>query len=177
MTDEGVANEQLLSLRSNDEESEEAPTNIIKWCQITQEKALLKEAKSEKFGITKKERKFLRDQLGYTKKRRGAEEGESKKKYENSGWFTRVALGLKNREGEAVGEEGGKEERGEEAKEEEAEEEEEEKEEEEEEEEEAGGKDEAPFFGQFPTIFSQVRGTIPSSEYSTLKKFQTMLSP
>ena len=70
MTDKGVANEQLLSLRSNDEESEEAPINIIKWCQITQEKALLKEAKSEKFGITKKERKFLRDQLGYTKKRR-----------------------------------------------------------------------------------------------------------
>ena len=115
MTDEGVANEQLLSLRSNDEESEEAPINIIKWCQITQEKALLKEAKSEKFGITKKERKFLRDQLGYTKKRRGAEEGGSTKKYENSGWFTRVALGLKNREGEAVGGEGGKEEGGEEA--------------------------------------------------------------
>ena len=69
---------------------EDRSINIMKWCQISQEKALLNEARTERFGITRSERKFLRGILGYDKK-----EGDQRKKnYEESGLFTRAALGL-----------------------------------------------------------------------------------
>ena len=71
--------------------TEEGPVNVIKWCEDAQSKALVEELKSEKYGITKRERKQLKKYLGYTQ----GDKGEKRMKNNNqAGWYTRLALDL-----------------------------------------------------------------------------------
>ena len=112
---------------------EGGPVNVVKWCEDVQAKALLEELKTEKYGLTKRERKKLKKYLGYTREKKGE---KRKKNHDQAGWYTRLALDLKSEE---------------------------EEEEEEEEEKEVKGEDsggDTPFFGRLPSIFSQVSSSI-----------------
>ena len=112
---------------------EGGPVNVVKWCEDVQAKALLEELKTEKYGLTKRERKKLKKYLGYTREKKGE---KGKKNHDQAGWYTRLALDLKSEE---------------------------EEEEEEEEEKEVKGEDsggDTPFFGRLPSIFSQVSSSI-----------------
>ena len=111
---------------------EGGPVNVVKWCEDVQATALLEELKTEKYGLTKRERKKLKKYLGYTREKKGE---KRKKNHDQAGWYTRLALDLKSEE-----------------------EEEEEEEEKEVKGEDSGG--DTPFFGRLPSIFSQVSSSI-----------------
>ena len=110
---------------------EGGPVNVVKWCEDVQAKALLEELKTEKYGLTKRERKKLKKYLGYTREKKGE---KRKKNHDQAGWYTRLALDLKSEEEEEEEEE--KEVKGEDS----------------------GG--DTPFFGRLPSIFSQVSSSI-----------------
>ena len=110
---------------------EGGPVNVVKWCEDVQAKALLEELKTEKYGLTKRERKKLKKYLGYTREKKGE---KREKNHDQAGWYTRLALDLKSEEEEEEEEE--KEVKGEDS----------------------GG--DTPFFGRLPSIFSQVSSPI-----------------
>ena len=76
---------------------EGGPVNVVKWCEDVQAKALLEELKTEKYGLTKRERKKLKKYLGYTREKKGE---KREKNHDQAGWYTRLALDLKNEEEE-----------------------------------------------------------------------------
>ena len=76
---------------------EGGPVNVVKWCEDVQAKALLEELKTEKYGLTKRERKKLKKYLGYTREKKGE---KRKKNHDQAGWYTRLALDLKSEEEE-----------------------------------------------------------------------------
>ena len=102
-TMEGVVGDQSSMNRDDVSEESPDPANVVKWCEDSQARALLEEAKSEKYGITKRERKNLKKYLGYTRENKGE---KKKKHYDQAGWYTRLALDLKS-EGEEEEEGGG----------------------------------------------------------------------
>ena len=76
---------------------EGGPVNVVKWCEDVQAKALLEELKTEKYGLTKRERKKLKKYLGYTREKKGE---KREKNHDQAGWYTRLALDLKSEEEE-----------------------------------------------------------------------------
>ena len=84
-------------LINHDVVSEQGPANVVKWCEDVQAKALLEELKTEKYGLTKRERKNLKKYFGYTRGNKGE---NRKKNLDQAGWYTRLALDLKSEEEE-----------------------------------------------------------------------------
>lgn len=92
-----MESEDNIPLINHDVASEEGPVNVVKWCEDTQAKAVLEELKTEKYGLTKRERKNLKKYFGYTRGNKGE---KRKKDHDQAGWYTRLALDLKSEEEE-----------------------------------------------------------------------------
>ena len=74
--------------------------SLVKWCQTLQEKALRREMKTEKYGITRTERAYFRKLLGYE-----AADSEERKNVSTAGGYTIEALNLHQRQERSAEEE------------------------------------------------------------------------
>ena len=74
--------------------------SLVKWCQTLQEKALRREMKTEKYGITRTERTYFRKLFGYE-----AADSEEKKNVSTAGGYTIEALNLHQQRQESMEEE------------------------------------------------------------------------